>query len=262
MRVVEVCFSPTGGTRRAANVVARALAHELGAGTPVAHDLTGPGADASRVTLGAGDLVLLAVPSFAGRVPAVAAERLARLRGSGALAVLVCAYGNRAFEDTLVELQDLAEAADLLPVAGIAAVTEHSIARRIAAGRPDDSDERALASLAARVAEKVAQLPEGVRPASPELPGSRPYKDARPTGPVPAPTDACVRCGACARACPVGAIDARGPALADAARCVSCMRCVSICPHDARRADAGELAAIESRLAPLCSVRKEPELFL
>ena len=60
----------------------------------------------------------------------------------------------------------------------------------------------------------------------------------------------------------MGVIDARGPALADAARCVSCMRCVSICPHDARRADAGELAAIESRLAPLCSVRKEPELFL
>ena len=262
MRIAEICFSPTGGTRRVANAVAGALARELATGEPVTHDLTGPAADASRVELATGDLVILAVPVFAGRVAGVAAERLARLRGNGARAVLACVYGNRAFEDALVELQDVAEAAGLVPVAGIAAVAEHSIARRFAAGRPDAADDRALTGFAVHVAEKVAWLTAGERPEPLELPGSRPYRDARPTGPVPAPTEGCVRCGACAQACPVGAIDASDPALTDAGRCISCMRCVSVCPHGARRADAATLAALETKLEPLCSERKEPELFL
>ena len=262
MRVVEVFFSPTGGTRRAADVVAGALARNLDLSAPVSVDLTGADADGAQVELACDDVVLLAAPAFAGRVPAVAAERFSQLRGGWARAVLVCSYGNRAFEDTLVELQDLAEAADLFPVAGVAAVTEHSIARQFGTGRPDADDELALTEFAARIAEKIAGLSAGERPAALELPGNRPYKQASPAGPVPAATPDCVGCGVCARSCPVGAIDASDPTRTDAELCISCMRCVSVCPSGARRSDASVLAALGAKLEPLCARRKDPELFL
>ena len=73
-------------------------------------------------------MAVIAVPSYGGRVPGTAAGRLGAIRGNGARAVLVCVYGNRAYEDTLVELQDIAKQAGFRVTAAVAAVAEHSIA--------------------------------------------------------------------------------------------------------------------------------------
>ena len=91
------------------------------------------------------DLAVIAVPSYAGRVPAVAVQRLAAVKGNGARAVLVCVYGNRAYEDTLVELADTAKEAGFRVMAAVSAIAEHSIARQFAAGRPDAEDAQRLA---------------------------------------------------------------------------------------------------------------------
>ena len=93
MNVVQIIFSPTGGTRRAAEIIAA----ELGTAGVVV-DLTEAGADFSSVTLNKDDVAIIAVPSFAGRVPALAASRLAQIRGGGAACVALCVYGNRAYE--------------------------------------------------------------------------------------------------------------------------------------------------------------------
>ena len=74
-----------------------------------------------------GDLVLIAVPSYGGRVPALAAQRLAAVRVHQARCVIVCVYGNRAYEDTLAELRDVAEQAGIRVFAAIAAFAVHSI---------------------------------------------------------------------------------------------------------------------------------------
>ena len=63
-------------------------------------------------------------------------ETLAAVCGCGARAVLMCVYGNRAYEDTLVELADTAEKAGFHVIAAVAAIAEHSVVRRFAAGRP------------------------------------------------------------------------------------------------------------------------------
>lgn len=55
------------------------------------------------------DVVVFAVPSFGGRVPSTAAERFSRIKGNGAACVLLCVYGNRAYDDTLAEVEDLAK---------------------------------------------------------------------------------------------------------------------------------------------------------
>ena len=72
------------------------------------------------------DVCLVAVPSYGGRVPDAAAQRLGRMNGGGARAVLVAVYGNRAIDDTLLELKDILTAQGFRPVAAVAAVAEHS----------------------------------------------------------------------------------------------------------------------------------------
>lgn len=116
MRVFDIVFSPTGGTEKASGYIANALEGET-----VAVDLTDSGLGFRTVAMTKEDVAVIAVPSYGGRVPAVAAERLGMMRGNGAQAVLVCVYGNRAYEDTLVELEDAAKGAGFRVIAAVSA---------------------------------------------------------------------------------------------------------------------------------------------
>lgn len=246
--VYKLLFSPTGGTA--------AVANALTDGQIV--DLTDRNADFSAVALTAEDTAVIAVPSYAGRVPRTAAARLAEVQGGGARAVLVCVYGNRAYEDTLVELADLAEAAGFRVAAGIAALAEHSIARTYAAGRPDAADKAELHTFWEKIEAKLRAGDD----TAPALPGNRPYKPLAVHSMVPHTAKRCIDCGRCAAACPVGSIDAADPRRTDADLCIGCMRCVALCPVQARQIDPDALAALTARLAPLCAGHKENELFL
>lgn len=251
MGVIEVVFSPTGGTKKVADAIAAGLG-----GCKAVLDLAD--ADFAGGSIGQGDVAVIAVPSFAGRVPSVAAERLLRVEGSGAFAVLACAYGNRAYEDTLIELLDLSKAAGFRPVAAVAAVAEHSIVRKFATGRPDSRDFEYLSGFTAKALQKIS-LGDGSEPA---VPGNRPYHEAKGVGMVPKATKGCVECGLCARECPVQAIDRESPRSVDASTCISCMRCVAVCPHGARKINPVMIAAAGLALKKACSERKECESYL
>ena len=103
MKCYKICFSPTGGTKKVTDTLTKGLASE-------SHivDLTDSRADFSAVRLTADDIAVIAVPSYGGRVPVTAVRRLSAIDGNGAKAILLCVYGNRAYEDTLVELRDVA----------------------------------------------------------------------------------------------------------------------------------------------------------
>ena len=137
MKVFDIVFSPTGGTEKASGYIANTLEGET-----VAVDLTDSGLGFRTVAMTKEDVAVIAVPSYGGRVPAVAAERLGMMRGNGAQAVLVCAYGNRAYEDTLVELEDAAKGAGFRVIAAVSAIAEHSIVRQ----PPADQTDRTLRS--------------------------------------------------------------------------------------------------------------------
>ncbi len=253
MPCTQILFSPTGGTRRVAGILADALG---GAGRTI--DLADPAADLSGAVCAPGELAVIAVPSFGGRVPDIAVQRLARVRGQGARAVLVCVYGNRAYEDTLAELQDTATEAGFAVAAAVAAVAEHSILRQYAAGRPDAQDKAVLEGFAAQIAQKLAQGDTSL----PAIPGSRPYKKWGGSKLAPAAGAGCTGCGLCAQNCPVQAIPQANPSRTDAAKCICCMRCVALCPQKARGLGSLLTAGLAAKLKKACAVRKECELYL
>ena len=253
MKMYELCFSPTGGTQKTADILTGAWGDEL-----VRVDLTDSKTNFGTVALTQEDITVIAVPSYGGRVPAAAVERLAAIRGNGARAVLLCVYGNRAYEDTLAELQDTAKQAGFRVIGAVAAVAEHSIARQFAAGRPDEEDVRQLSRFAEQIRAKLSAGDTG----EPTIPGNRPYKKAGGAGMIPKPTQECTQCGVCARACPVQAIHPDDPKAVDETVCISCMRCISVCPHSARKVDPAMLEAVGLMLKKVCSDRKDCELFL
>lgn len=71
MKVFDIVFSPTGGTEKVSTCIANALEGET-----VAVDLTDSGLGFRAVAMTKEDVAVIAVPSYGGRVPAVAVERL------------------------------------------------------------------------------------------------------------------------------------------------------------------------------------------
>ena len=251
MKYARILFSPTGGTLRTAEAVTGVWPDEV-----ETVDLTDP-ASIPR-SFRREDLVLIAVPSFGGRVPSLAAQRLAGIEGNQAACVLLCVYGNRAYEDTLAELRDLAEQQNFRVLAAIAAIAEHSILRQYAAGRPDAQDGERLGEFSQAVLEKFRSGNE----TAPALPGNRPYKQPGRTSLVPKAGKGCTACGLCARQCPAQAIRLENLQTAENALCISCMRCVARCPQGVRRVNRAMTAVAAQALRKACSVRKECELFI
>ena len=248
MSTFEIIFSPTGGTEKVVKIISENLNNDI-----IKVDLCDFGADFAKCKIRSDDIAVIAIPSFGGRAPAVAVKRLKQIKGNGAECVLVCVYGNRAYEDTLAEMEDAVKESGFKVKAAIAAVAQHSIFPQYATNRPDEDDEKQLASFALKIKNSNNTFPK--------IPGNRPYKKAGGKGNVPMPTKECISCGICAESCPVQAIDYK-TFKADAEKCISCMRCVKYCSNKSRVIDKQAAAIVADAIKVACSERKENELFL
>ncbi len=255
MNISQIVFSPTGGTKQVTDIITKAW------GMPVNEmDLTNAETDYDALSLKKEDIAVIAVPSYGGRVPALAAQRISKIHGNQARCVIVCVYGNRAYEDTLIELNDIAEKSGFKVIAAVAAIAEHSIMHQYAAGRPDAKDQQELQNFAAKILEKING--NEAEASTPEIPGNHPYKKAGGAGLVPKADSKCTNCGLCAENCPAQAISKENLKAADSKKCISCMRCVVKCPQSARKVNGAMVSAAALAMKKACSTRKENELYL
>lgn len=246
-KIWAVYFSGTGTTRRTVERIASGLAEKLS--LPVEKvDFSRPPVRQQELRFDAADLVVFGTPVYAGRVPNVLLPFLQeKIVGGGALAVPVVLFGNRAYDDALMELRNILAADGLHPVAAAAFVGEHSFSRTLGQGRPNENDEALMDEFAAETADLVRRLP-----AAPEKPVAvrgqeplRPYYTPRDRAGNPInilkvkpKTDMtrCGGCGLCAEMCPMGSID---PTDVSAVRgiCIKCCACVKGCPTGAKYFD-------------------------
>jgi ferredoxin len=258
-----IYFSPTRTTRTILEEIAQGMA-----GVRVDHrDLTPPAAHTDRWVGAQQTLALIGAPVYAGRLPLVAAERFRRLRGQQTPAALVVVYGNRAYEDALLELRDLAVEAGFRPVAAGAFIGEHSFSRAatpIAAGRPDPEDVKQARAFGERIQQKLRRVPAGEGRPRLLVPGHNPYREQWALSHISPVRDEarCVMCGACATVCPMGAVTIGETVTTDASRCIVCCACVKTCPEGAREVTDGRIRQIVERLTLNCRTRREPETYL
>lgn len=265
-------FSATGTTEKVVCKIAGRLAEQFGVPLKT-FDFTLPEARKEPKTFGPGDLVVLGTPVYAGRIPNLLLPYVSSITGPGAVGVPVSCYGNRNYDDALMELRNTMAANGFAVVAGAAFSCEHSFSDIQGGGRPDVSDLTIASGFADSVFHKLQALDtvEGLAPVY--------VKGNDPVGPYYQPRDrqgnpisilkakpltseACTKCGKCARECPLGSIDREDPTRM-VGKCMKCNRCVKGCPVKAKYFDdAGYLYHREELEAQFTLPRKEPELFL
>lgn len=253
MTVYHLYFSPCETTYDATYVFCRAVSQNAA----VEVNLTDRETEVPDMP--AGSVAVVAGPVYAVRIPAPMADKLARARMEGVKVVTFAVYGGRAYEDALLELNDLCEKAGAQVLASAAIVSEHTFLPDLERGRPDEKDFEELRGFARSVCEKYAS--GSFTPVT--VPGNRPYRAGYKAGFVPeTDTAMCRRCGVCAAVCPTGAIDPAEPSHTDITRCIDCMRCAENCTTGARAMPEAARTKITGMLSPLLGGRKANEFYL
>lgn len=256
-KVNLVYFSPTQTTKKIVEAVASAFGVET-----VAHDTTLAIGKLEVPTFAADELVIVGAPVYGGRLPAVVEGFYKSLKGNGTPVIPVVVYGNRDFEDALLELCDYLTAGGFSVVSAGAFVAEHSFGPEIAGGRPDAADLAKAKAFGGDAMAKLEAVGAAAELAPVEVSGNHPYKERGPAGGMaPETTDACNKCGICVKNCPMGIIDPEDPKKIDASKCLKCCSCIKKCPMKAKEFTNEKFLGIKNMLATNFSARREPTLF-
>lgn len=269
-KIWTICYSATGNTERTVKTLAEELAAKLGC--PMEQlSFTKPMERSREYYFKATDLVVVGSPVYAGKLPnKILPDYQKHIHGNGTLAVPVVTFGNRSYDNALAELCALLEENGFHTVAAGAFAAQHAMTDELGYGRPGWSDQFEMKQFAGKVAKKVqglAEIPEPVRvPGDPAAPYYVPKgTDGQPVNFLKAKPKThlkkCTRCGACARMCPMGAIDMKD-FVTITGTCIKCQRCVRKCTKGAKYFDdpvmLDHIAMLEREFAD----PKENEVFL
>lgn len=258
-----IYFSATGTTKKVADAICRHL--------PAAETHEYNLADAQGCTvpspLPQDSLTVIAVPVHRGRVPQLIVEKLQGLRSDGSPAVIVCVYGNRDYDDALLEMLDIATDSGFNVIGGGAFIGEHSYstdAYPIARNRPDEEDLAQCQHFAQELNAKILDNPDYAHLCRIIVPGNAPYKAHPVVAPLSPETIAenCTLCGTCAEVCPSNAVTVDTIVTTDKDLCIWCCACVKSCPEQSRVFYDNRIEGFSKKLSVSCSERKEPEWFM
>lgn len=255
-KLSTVCFSATGTTAKIVRAVAEGT--DLPAVDYKILKLYNPPAVPA---FSFDDFVIIAAPVYVGRIPPAVKEIFSELSGKDTPCAIIGVYGNRNYDDFLVELEDLVRERGFLPIAGAAFVGEHSFSNTLAAGRPNADDLKKAREFGRNIAKKLASGDLS----APVIPGSRPYKEPyggsgkrTPFGPEIFET--CTECGICTSVCPRGAISEEREV--EPALCIRCYKCVKSCPNGSIRFTNKQFSEHVVHLETVYADCKPVELFI
>ncbi|MDQ7096879.1 EFR1 family ferrodoxin [Desulfosporosinus sp. PR] len=267
-------FSPTGTTKKIVLGIARKLA-ESTSGKPDQEtaarniDFTLPGIRLKPVSFSEQDVVIIGVPVYAGRVPNVLLNYLNTISGRGALAIPIVVYGNRNYDDALIELRDILEANGFKVLAAGAFIGEHSFSLTLAQNRPDEKDMAIAEEFAKGLYVKLSAPGECKAVA---VRGNQPYrnyykpknKDGNPVDirkVTPKTNDQCTNCKLCVEVCPMGSINPENVSEL-LGICIKCGACIKKCPTQAKYYDDPDYLRHKEELEIEYAARQEPDLFV
>lgn len=252
--IYSVFFSPTRTNERSAGAMAEVLSKSLGDKVK-SLNFTDPD-NVTDVHMTKDDFAVFAAPVYGGRVYKGAMERFSHVRGNGTPCIAAVTYGNRDFDDALLELCDDLKARGFVPLGAFALIGEHTYGT-IQEGRPDKNDLKMTADKTKEVLEKLKS--GDLSQAQPT--GNRPYREGGNGGKFHPHTDreSCIGCGICKSLCPERAIDDDFNAIND--RCIACFACVKGCPVGAKRLGEG-YDEFATEFSKKLAQRKENQYFI
>ena len=242
-KVWALYYSATGTTDKTVNTVADELSAKLE--LPLEQvSFTRPAERMKDYAFTAEDLVVVGSPTYAGRLPNKIAPDFRRaLQGNGALAVGIVMFGNRNYDNSLAELGAVLTDGGFRLIGAGAFVGRHAFTDQLGDGRPDWDDRAEMRCFAGEISKKLQRgdLEPPAVPGDPNAPYYVPKgADGEPVKFLQAKpqTDLgkCTECGACARLCPMGAINPANVAEVPGT-CIKCQCCVRKCTKHAKYFD-------------------------
>ncbi len=254
-----VYFSATGGTKKIVKGIAEGISDNY-----IEYNTTLPANRQEQLVFGANDLVIIGVPVYAGRVPVFLMEYLLKVKGNNTPAVFVAVYGNRNYDDALLELKNEMEKNGFIGVAAGAFIGEHSTSEKVGTNRPDADDLEMAKKFGCEIRSKLDGIEDISELAEFTVKGNYPYKDLKPMPPMsPDTNDDCINCGLCAKNCPMSAINFEDYKDVDPKKCIRCCCCIKRCPVKAKAINHEGFNNIKNVLIEnFSAVRQEPEYFI
>jgi len=260
--ITAAYFSPTETTKQ---VVHKIVAGFNGAPVKLL-DVTGPEARKQQLHTGKDELLVIGVPVYMGRVPALLGEWLSMIEANGTPTVCVVVYGNRAYEDALRELTEILAGQGAAVVAGGAFIGEHSFSNDStpSLGRPDQKDKSTAIKFGRDIRDKIESVVDSTEFTELDIPGNFPYGGITELWNVDfiAVGEQCTACGLCAEICPMAAIAPADSSSIDIHKCITCCACIKKCPQHARTMKPSPVKDAQGRINTLFTDRKKPECFL
>ena len=250
-----VWFSATATTKQITGLIAE----QFTAQSVTKYDIT-KNTPENDIQIGSSDLLVVGIPVYAGRIPAVAIGALNRFKGNKTPAVIACVYGNRDYDDALLELKDILQTNAFSIISAGAFIAQHSIFPAVGASRPDEKDKSVIVDFAQKSAELLAALENTDNLPDINVKGNHPYKKSMKVPLSPKTDKKCNKCGVCVKLCPTNAIPEFNPRITFGGKCIACARCIALCPQQARRFGGILYRMVGKKFAKDNSIRKEPEM--
>ena len=255
LKISQAYFSPGSTTKKVVSQISSNFDGEV-----ETYDLLVDCGEFKSKKFSEDELLIIGLPVFAGRIPQIVIDDLNKFKGDNTPVIPVVVYGNRDYDDALLELKDILDENGFKTIGAGAFLAQHSIFPVVASNRPDEKDIDEIDDFAK---ECIKKLDESIEDLDEILvPGNKPYKEIKILPIMPIAGDGCIECGDCAAICPTEAIPIDHPSGTIDGKCNRCTACIYICPENVRAFPEPMFSGAQKEFAAKCSDRKEPEIFL